>query len=85
MRQMTRRARAVANRREHYLRQLRQASTDRGALWAACTWLVAEAVRAGRTAEATRAVIDLVDALSTTPPATAGNNRAGSNPSPAPV
>jgi hypothetical protein len=85
MRQTTRRARAVANRREHYLRQLHQASTDRGALWTACTWLVTEAVRAGRTTETTRAVLDLVDALSATQPVTAGASRVGSNPSPTPV
>lgn len=85
MRQPTRRARAAANRREHYLRQLRQASTDRSRLWVACTWLVVEAIRAGRAAEATRAVVDLVDALSAThppPPVTSG---IGSNPSPTPV
>jgi hypothetical protein len=67
----TRRDRAAANRAAHHQRQLEQATTDRERLRTACAWLVAEAAGAGRSAEATRAVLGWVHALRDTAPVTA--------------
>lgn len=66
----TRRAKAAANRQAHHQRQLERATTDHDRLWAACSWLVAEAIRAGHLGNTTRAVLCLVQALLDGPPTT---------------
>jgi hypothetical protein len=59
----TRRDKAAANRRTHHERRLAAATTNRGRLRAACDLLSAAAVRAGREADAVRAVLGLVRTL----------------------
>ena len=78
----TRRAQAALNRQAHHQRRLARAATDRDALWVACAWLVAEAVRAGRAAETTAAVLRLVDALLGGRPVTVGEVEPHPDPSP---
>lgn len=80
-----RRTKAAVNRQTHHRRQLARAGTDRDALWAACAWLVAEAVRAGRAAEATRAVLVLVRALLDGQPVTVRDAETRPDPSPTPA
>ena len=80
-----RRAKTTVNRRAHHLRRLQLAGTDRDRLWAACAWLVAEAVRASRAAEATRAVLQLVHALPDGQPVTVREVGSGPDPSPTPA
>ncbi len=65
-----RHAASAARRHAHHQRRLDSATTERGAFWVACEWLVAEAVRGGRLVEATRAVLALVAALSDGRPVT---------------
>jgi hypothetical protein len=51
------------NRRRYLQQQLAKAATPAAELWAACNGLVAEARRAGRVHDATRAVLDLIEEL----------------------
>lgn len=58
---MPTRARKKAQRQlDWHTRQLDQAQTSRERLWRACSWLVAEAWRAGRLEDATETVLTKV-------------------------
>jgi hypothetical protein len=52
-----------ANRRRYLQQRLVQAATPAAELWVACNGLVAEARRAGRVTDTTRAVLDLIEDL----------------------
>jgi hypothetical protein len=57
----TRVEKSRANRRRYLQQQLAQAATPAAELWVACNALVAEARRADRVPEITRAVLNLIE------------------------
>ncbi len=60
MKKTTRRQTSAVRRALHHLGKMRRAASDVHRLWKACQWLVAEARKADRVGDVTRAVLGLV-------------------------